>query len=220
MSCSSTQFMPLYPSGPSLYSWPSPSFHCFQFSLFSQSQPPLFFSHISDPSCLPIHLPLCQFLRPPKLNFPPLNPPTLFLSPLVTFMCWGPYFIRPPPGMWIRQLSPPYEWGMRKRSCTVPHPILTSSSCPQLSPRQLKAQPQEMLLSSPPETQMLCRDGACTWGHCQGWKMASEEDILRRFELSKDPQVSTSNLCKMQISRGLASLERFSEGWKRAIFLW
>lgn len=126
MSCSSTQFMPLYPSGPSLYSWPSPSFHCFQFSLFSQSQPPLFFSHISDPSCLPIHLPLCQFLRPPKLNFPPLNPPTLFLSPLVTFMCWGPYFIRPPPRYVDKTAFSPIWVGHEEKimHCSPSHPHL------------------------------------------------------------------------------------------------
>lgn len=57
------------------------------------------------------------------------------------------------------------------------HSFLTSSSCPE----QFKTPSQEML-SSPPQTQMLCRDGVCTWGHCQGWKLASQEGVFRRFE--------------------------------------
>lgn len=111
-SCLFTQFMPLHPNGPSPYSRPSPSFHCFQFSLFSQSQPPLFFS------CLSIHLLFASSLV--HLNW--ISPHSISqhcFSPLVTCTYWGPYFTPPhTPHIWIRKLSPPHYWGTRKRSWT------------------------------------------------------------------------------------------------------
>lgn len=64
---------------------------------------------------LPSHPPPCWFPHPCKLNFPPFNLPTLFLSHLVTFTCWGPYFT---PLYLDKTGFPPYYWGTRKRRWT------------------------------------------------------------------------------------------------------
>lgn len=113
-SRSSTQFMSLYPNGPSLYSRPSASLHWFQFSLIiSPSLPFSSATYLTPAAFLPTYLLASSlvFLKWISLSQPP-NTASLPSSPIPVEVLILPLHIG------TRQLSPPHSWGARKRPWT------------------------------------------------------------------------------------------------------
>lgn len=166
--------------------------HWLHFSLFSQSQPLLLFSHRADSSCLPMHLPSLlakSFIHLHWIFQPPCHCFSLRLPP---WLAEHPYL--------IRQLSPPYYCGIRK-------------TCP--------GELQSILFSFPAAVQNSSRHchRRCFPAHhkhrCFGGMESAHEDIARAeswpvrkvssggLNFKKTCKFLPGKFCKMHISHYL-----------------